>query len=203
MSEAKKEEKAEKKGGKKLPLIIGIVVLVAMLFVGKTVMGSKGKEEETKKSKKASKKKKAKHADEEQESSAHSEKAKGGAHGEKSADPAADAEEEEEEHDPAESFVALEPDFTVNLVGEGGHYLRASMALGVRKGFTKEKVEHHIAPVRDRIITLMSARTYKELNTPAGKRKLKRQIMEEVNAVFEEEKEEPIVEVCFTAFATQ
>lgn len=99
--------------------------------------------------------------------------------------------------------MPLEPEFTVNLTGEGGHYVRASISVGIRKTFTKAQFEHHVAPVRDQVVTILSAKDYKTMNTAEGKAKLKKELLKKLNKVFHEEKEKPIVEICFTAFATQ
>ncbi len=188
MSEHKAEGGEAKKKGGKMPLIIGLVLLVVGLLVaGKVVLG--GKSADTKKS---SKHKKAASDDEE---------AKPGAKGE-SAD-AESADDEEGYSEPAEEFIALEPEFTVNLSGAGDHYLRTSISVGVKKGYTKAQLEPHVAPLRDTIITILSAKQIKELNTPEAKKKLKKELLKKLKKVFREEKEPPIVEIAFTAFATQ
>lgn len=183
-------EKGKKKGGK-LPLIIGIVAVVLALFVGKTVFGGKKPEETKKTSKKKS------HSDDDEEKKVKKHGEGGDSHA------SAEEEEEEEEPEPAGEYVALEPEITVNLTGEGGHYLRVAVSVGLRKGFTKAQLEHHVAPVRDQLITIMSAKDLKTMNSAEGKKKLKKELIKKLNKVFHEEKEKPIVEVCFTSFATQ
>lgn len=191
MSETKSdsaEAKPKKKG--KMPLIIGLVLMVVGLLVaGKVVLGGKNAD-----SKKTAKHKKAA-ADEEDADK----------HGKKTADSDADGADEEEEGyaEPAEEFIPLEPEFTVNLAGGGDHYLRVSISVGVRKGYTKAELEHHIAPLRDTVITILSAKEIKTLNTPDGKKKLKKELLKKLNKCFHGEKEKVISEIAFTAFATQ
>ncbi|MCX6378686.1 MAG: flagellar basal body-associated FliL family protein [Armatimonadetes bacterium] len=188
MSEHKAEGGETKKKGGTLPLIIGLVLLmVGLLVAGKVVLGGKNAD-----TKKTSKHKKAASDDEETK---HTKK--GDAAEEDSAD------DEEIFSEPAEEFVALEPEFTVNLSGGGDHYLRISISVGVRKGFTKTQLEHHLAPLRDSVITILSAKEVKQLNTPEGKKKLKKEMLKKLNKVFHEEKETVITEIAFTAFATQ
>lgn len=190
-AEAPKEGGEKAKKGGKLPLIIGIVVLVVALLVGKTVMGGKKPDDDKKKTH-------AKKHDKEDDDEKKVSKKEGGKEDSSSAE-----EEEEEEQEPAGEYVALEPEFTVNLAGDGAHYVRAAISVGIRKTFTKAQFEHHVAPVRDQVITILSAKDYKTMNSPEGKKKLKKELQKKLNKVFHEEKEKPIVEICFTAFATQ
>ncbi len=183
---------AKKKGGK-LPLMIGLVLLIIGLSVaGKVVLG--GKKEETKKTSKHKK------SSDDEETKADK-KGEASAHGESASN--SDEEEEESDSEPPEEYIALDPEFTVNLSGGGDHYLRTMISLGVKKGYTKAQLEHHIAPLRDQIIQILSTKDIKTLNSPDGKKKLKKELLKKLNKCFHEEKGRVILEVCFTAFATQ
>ena len=158
-------EKADKKpagegeGGKhksNMPLmaIIGIVLILNVLIVGKIFMGGKG----------------------------------GGA--------SKTAKEKEE----VGKKLPLE-EFLVNLADPGNeHYLKVTMALGLRKDVDDKKLEEEIAPIKDAVLTVLGNCHRDEVSSEAGKEKLKKEIKERVNKRLHDEK---VVEVYFTAFATQ
>ena len=183
---AKPEEKKEEGGKKKkpLPLIIGIVVLVVALFVGKNVMagGKKDGKEGSKKSKSS------KHSHDDEEDS-HGKK------GRKSRDH--DEEEEKVGHS-----LQLE-EFLVNLHGGGDHYLKASLALGLKVGMTEEKAKEIVPMARDLIIAALSEKSLKELSSAKGREALKEELVEKINEEAGEEADYPIVKIYITAFATQ
>ena len=158
------ETKEKVEGGNKklpLPLIIGVVVLVLGLFVGKAVMGSGKKDAKAEKQVKQ------------------------------------------------EVGISLPFDeFLVNLNGGGDHYLRAQISLGLRKGMTEEEGKEHVAPMRDAILSVLSAKTLAQISKPKDRETLKDEIKTKINAIMSEEKEkekgkETVIKVYFTAFATQ
>ena len=178
MSAKAQQETGEKKKKKlPLPLIIGVLVLVVALFVGKSVMGSKTAEK-TKKSKKSKASK---------ESSGSKEKG-------------SEKDEEPEEIEVGHS-MALE-EFMVNLSGGGDHYLRTTIALGLKKGLTEEKAKEHVNPIRDAILTVLTSKSLKDLSSPKGRDDLKVELVEKINEVAGEE-DAIVGKVYFTAFATQ
>lgn len=96
-------------------------------------------------------------------------------------------------------YVPLEPDFTVNMAGGGDHYLKAAISLGMKKDVTEETLKHHLAPIRDAIVTILSAKQVKDLATIKSKDVLKDEIKAKLNDITDD----AVVEVCFTSFATQ
>ena len=96
-------------------------------------------------------------------------------------------------------YMALEPDFTVNLAGGGDHYLKTGISLGVTKEMTEEQFKHHLSPMRDAIISILSAKQVKDFATLKNKEALKEEIKTKLNDITED----AVVEVCFTSFATQ
>ena len=133
---AEKTEKAAKaqKGGKKpLPLIIGVVVVVLILLVGKSVLGGHKPGGKDKK-------------------------------------------------ENAEVGISIPLDeFLVNLAGGGDHYLRATIALGMKKGITEEQSKEHVAPVRDAILTVLSSKSLDALSKPQGREELKSELKSKIN----------------------
>jgi len=153
MSEQAQEAKG-KKGGK-MPLIIGMVVILFLngLVVGKVFLGGGGSEKHTKEEKR---------------------------------------EEEVGEKVPLEEFL-------VNLA-DSGHYLKVTIALGLKEGVAGSVVEEELAPIRDAIVSVLSAQELEEITGEAGKNKLKKELVEKINEALEKEE---VVKVYFMSFATQ
>ena len=102
---------------------------------------------------------------------------------------------------PAEVGISLQmEEFLVNLNGSSDHYLKTTLALGMKKGLTEEQVKEHIPAMRDAILGVLQTKSIKELNSPKDRDALKDEIREHVN---KEVEHEPVVKVYFTAFATQ
>ena len=96
--------------------------------------------------------------------------------------------------------VSLE-EFLVNLADPGSeHYLKATIALGLKKGIDQKSLEEEMAPIKDAIISVLSSSLRDEISTEAGKKKLKEEIKSRLNKCLGGLK---VVEVYFTAFATQ
>lgn len=138
-------------GAKMAPILIGVVLLIVGLLIGKTVLGG---------TKKAS---------------------------DKSAK--------------AEVGISVPLDeFLVNLTGGGDHYLRATVALGLKKGVTDEELKEHVPAIRDAILGVLGSKSLKDLNKVEARDELKEELKKKVNTV---DGDGTVVEIYFTAFATQ
>jgi flagellar FliL protein len=74
--------------------------------------------------------------------------------------------------------------FVVNLSGENGRrYLRLVVQLQVRGARAKEEIEKHAGKVRDRLIFLLSSKTFEDLSTSEGKYQLQTEITKKLNDV--------------------
>lgn len=91
-------------------------------------------------------------------------------------------------------------EFLVNLNGSSDHYLKTTIALGLKKGLTEEQVKEHIPPMRDAILTVLQTKSLKELSAIKEREALKDDLRDSVN---KEVPGQPVVKVYFTAFATQ
>jgi len=143
---------AKAKDGKKnlIPIIIGVVLLLVGLALGKSVLGG--------------------------------------------AKPA-------KEKPKVEVGVTLPLDeFLVNLEGGGDHYLRTTIALGMKKGISEEEAKERIAPMRDAVLSVLSTKTLTELAKAKNKEAMKDEIKQKVNQSLGEDQ---VVKVYFTALATQ
>lgn len=94
-------------------------------------------------------------------------------------------------------------EFLVNLGGSNEHYLKATIALGLRKGLTEEKFKEETAPIRDAIIMVMSNKKTEEIATTEGKEKLKEEIRSAINKDLGSERDPKIIRVYFTNFTAQ
>ena len=102
---------------------------------------------------------------------------------------------------PPEVGISLQMDeFLVNLNGSSDHYLKTTLALGMKKGLTEEQVKEHVPAMRDAILGVLQTKNMKELNSAKEREALKDEIKEHVN---KEVEHEPVVKVYCTAFATQ
>lgn len=91
-------------------------------------------------------------------------------------------------------------EFLVNVAGRNDHYLKTTIALGLKKSVTEKSMEEKIPPIRDVILSVLSSKSLEELSTERGRSGLKQEIKERLN---KELGGETIVKVYFTAFATQ
>jgi flagellar FliL protein len=92
--------------------------------------------------------------------------------------------------------------FLVNLADTGGkRYLKFSLSieLSKHKNFLQE-VEHKDAKIKDIIISIISSKTFEEVNTPQGKIALKQEILRRLNTIMSGGKVE---DVFFTEFVVQ
>jgi flagellar FliL protein len=72
--------------------------------------------------------------------------------------------------------------FVVNLSGENGRrYLRLVVQLQVQGTKAKEEIEKHSGKLRDRVIFLLSSKTFEDLNTSEGKYQLQTEITKKLN----------------------
>jgi len=79
-----------------------------------------------------------------------------------------------------EVAVELDP-FVVNLSGDTGRYLRASISIAVEGERNKQVLKSSLSPVRDRLILLLSGKTAEKLLAPEGKTELRGELVEAVN----------------------
>jgi flagellar FliL protein len=92
--------------------------------------------------------------------------------------------------------------FLVNLADAGGkRYLKFSLSieLSKHKNFQQE-VEQKDAKIKDIVISIISSKTFEEINSPQGKIALKQEILRRLNTVMTGGKVE---DVFFTEFVVQ
>ena len=96
--------------------------------------------------------------------------------------------------------------FVVNLQPEteSDQYLQLAFTLQVGSLEESELIKNNMPKVRSRILLLLSSKHASEINTPAGKEQLSKEIMAKIAEPFEEGGEkQDVTEVLFTAFIIQ
>jgi flagellar protein FliL len=97
-------------------------------------------------------------------------------------------------------FWPMDP-FIVNLIdNEGERYMKVTLQLEVADQATVEELNIIKPKVRDSILDLLSAKTYKEMIDPIGKQRLRDEIALRANGYLTKGK---IIKVYFTEFVIQ
>jgi flagellar FliL protein len=100
-------------------------------------------------------------------------------------------------------FERLEA-FTVNLAGEGEHYLQVEISLKISDPKIGEDVKLYMPEIRDRVLRLLSSKHADELSTPEGKTRLSEEIRAQVNKPLNPPSpSEGVLGVFFTSFVIQ
>jgi flagellar FliL protein len=82
-------------------------------------------------------------------------------------------------------FITMD-EFLVNLPGKGGeHYLQTKIVLRTADNATERRITELLPLVRDRVLTVLSARTVAELATVEGKDAMSKDIALVINAIIE------------------
>ena len=77
--------------------------------------------------------------------------------------------------------MSLQP-FVVNLSGDNGRrYLRLVMQLQLKGSKAKEDIEKNLALLRDRLIFLLSSKTFEDISSVQGKYQLQGEIAKSIN----------------------
>lgn len=99
-------------------------------------------------------------------------------------------------------FLPMDP-FIVNLIdNEGERYLKVVMQLELSDQLMLEDVKKINPKIRDAILELLAAKTYKEMIDPLGKQKLRDEITMRLNLIINSPKGK-VVKVYFTEFVIQ
>ena len=180
--QAPAEVEVESGGKKKLFIIIGAAVAVALILgVVAFMMLGKG-------DKKATKEGEAPAAAE----GAHGAAPAAGAHGAAGGTNATGA--------PTTNIFPLEP-FIVNIYdGQELRYLKVKVELEMTAGPVKAELDGKLAPIRDAVLVLLSAKTLQDVQDIQGKNALKEEILSAINKHIPPGK---IAKVYFTDFVVQ
>jgi flagellar basal body-associated protein FliL len=82
-------------------------------------------------------------------------------------------------------FITLD-EFLVNLPGSGGeHYLQTKLVLRTADASTEKRITEFLPLVRDRVLSVLSARTVSELASVEGKAAMAKDIALVINAIIE------------------
>jgi len=111
--------------------------------------------------------------------------------------------EEEAEAAPEIIYLALTPQFTVNLLGDK-HYLRTSIQLQLASDEIKDAVKANDPAIRHALISLLSNNTIEDISSTSGKMELQDKAVVTLNETLKKyAKKEGINAVFFTEFVSQ
>jgi len=168
-----------KKGGKKKIVIIAVALILLLVAIGAPVLFLMGKKEES---------------DAIEELSAGAAKIDGS---ELIPEGGADQDEAQEGEEALGAIFPLET-FVVNL--SGGSFIRLQLQLEFTERDIPQRFYSKLVPIRDAIITLLSARTSSDVSSVKGKEVLKAELKELVN---DQLKREDVKQIYFTQFIVQ
>ena len=167
-----------KKGGKKI-VIIAVALILLLVAIGAPVLFLMGKKEENNAI---------------EELSASAAKIDGS---ELIPEGGADQDEAQEGEEALGAIFPLET-FVVNL--SGGSFIRLQLQLEFTERDIPQRFYSKLVPIRDAIITLLSARTSNDVSSVKGKEVLKAELKELVN---DQLKREDVKQIYFTQFIVQ
>ena len=177
--QAPAEAEGEGGGKKKMFIIIGAAVAVALILGIVAFMMLGGGDKETKK-----------------EGDVAQADAAAGAHGAPAAAPAAGG----AAASPSANIFPLEP-FIVNIYdGQELRYLKVKVELEMVAPAIKAEIDGRLAPIRDSVLILLSAKTLQDIQDVQGKNALKDEILGAINKNISPGK---IVKIYFTDFVVQ
>ncbi len=110
---------------------------------------------------------------------------------------------EESEEMPDTIYLALTPQFTVNLLGNK-QYLRASIQLQLTDEATKTAIQENNPAIRHALIVLLSNNNVEDISNTSGKLDLQRRAVEVLNNTLKKHANKSGVDaVFFTEFVSQ
>jgi flagellar protein FliL len=103
-------------------------------------------------------------------------------------------------------YVKYEPPFVVNFDAKGVmRFLQISMEVMTRDAPTSEVIKQHEPKIRNNMLMLLGSQTYETLSSMEGKEGLRKQALETIAKVVEEEggEAEEVEDLYFTSFVMQ
>ncbi|MGD8484019.1 MAG: flagellar basal body-associated FliL family protein [Thioalkalispiraceae bacterium] len=85
-------------------------------------------------------------------------------------------------------YMPLQPEFVVNFEDNSVvNYMQVEMQIMAREQRALDAVKQHMPVIRNNILLLLSTQKYQEVNTPAGKEKLRAEILNSIQQVLNQE----------------
>ncbi|WP_455385728.1 flagellar basal body-associated FliL family protein [Acidihalobacter prosperus] len=102
-------------------------------------------------------------------------------------------------------YFSIQPAMVVNFQNPTqARYLQVAIDVMARDPKVIEEVKTNMPAIRNRLIILLSAQHYDEISTPDGKQKLRKEVLDSINAVLKESGASGKIEqVYFTNFVMQ
>jgi flagellar FliL protein len=97
-------------------------------------------------------------------------------------------------------LYSMQP-FIVNLVDPSGkRYLKATLSLELDRAEVKSEIETKTVKIRDAVLVLLSSKSFGDISTPEGKRRLREEIVTRINTFLTTGR---VTGVYFTEFVVQ
>jgi len=97
-------------------------------------------------------------------------------------------------------IYAINP-FVINLAGSGGkRFLRVKMDLELKNQTTFDKMQAQHSQVKDKLLTILSSKTFQDINTVEGKSDLRAEIAATMDTLFSKG---AVTNVYFTEFVVE
>ncbi len=110
----------------------------------------------------------------------------------------------DEQQAPQQEFLVSLESFVVNLADPGGNrYLKATLrAVTLNQELEERIVNDDIlrSRIRNKVLTILSSKTYDSIGTPVGKEALRREIVREINKLLGDES---VKDILFVEFIVQ
>lgn len=119
--------------------------------------------------------------------------------------PAAEGEHAAPAHTGKIEYIALTPNFVVNLNDEEAmRYLQLEIELGASDSSAADAIKLNMPLIRNNLLMIMGQKKYHDLDTREGKERLRAELLEEVQKILTEQTGKPGVDaVYFTSFVMQ
>lgn len=102
-------------------------------------------------------------------------------------------------------YIPIKPALVVNYGGQGKlKYIKVEVSVRVKDTEASNALRHHLPLVRDYLVRLFSRQTDEDVDTSAGKERLRIKALEGIKALLlEEDGEEGVVDLFFVHFVVQ
>lgn len=102
-------------------------------------------------------------------------------------------------------YIPIKPALVVNYGGQGKlKYVKVEVSVRVKDTAASNALRHHLPLIRDYLVRLFSRQTDEDVDTSAGKERLRIKALQGIKALLlEEDGEEGVVDLFFVHFVVQ
>lgn len=110
-----------------------------------------------------------------------------------------------EKDDGKPKYIEIKPALVSNFVSDKIRFVKADVSLKVKDMQQVERIQSQMPLIKHQLLLMLASQEEETLSTPEGQANLKAQAAETLNALLQEEFDEPteILEVLFTGFLVE